>query len=247
MDFNEVGFNLFSSTNEDGILLYIFSVIGFTNKKCIDLGCGYIKGNNTANLIINHGFNALLIDANEKNIRDLESFFRTLPFNIISFPKFECSYITKENINDLILKNDMQGEIDFLTIDLDGIDYWVLKSIETVKARVILVEYQDALGPDKSLTVPYSPDFDFHKFKVNQMDFNYMGASLNAFVKLLKQRGYKLIGCNTGGWNAFFLLEGLVDDFFPEIEPSKCFIYDRNCYSIKERYPLIKDMPWVEV
>ncbi|MEM4396794.1 MAG: hypothetical protein QXR30_04025 [Candidatus Woesearchaeota archaeon] len=246
-NFEEVGFNVFSSTNEDGILLYIFSIIDFKSRKCVDLGCGSIKGSNTANLVINHGFSALLIDSDKKQIKDLENFYKALPFNIISMPIFCCEKITMENINDLILNNGFNGEIDFLSIDLDGIDFWVLKAIETIKPRVILVEYQDALGPDRSLTIPYTPDFNFYDYEINKHDYNYMGASLSAFINLLKPKGYKLIGCNTGGWNAFFILNDLDNGFFREIHPSECFIYERNNYSIKERYPLIKDLPWVEV
>lgn len=44
LDFEQVGFNVYSSTYEDGILLYIFSLIGMTNKKVVDIGAGAIKG-----------------------------------------------------------------------------------------------------------------------------------------------------------------------------------------------------------
>ena len=56
LSFDDVGFNVYSQTNEDGILLYIYSLLGLTNRKCVDIGAGAIEGSNVANLLVNHGF-----------------------------------------------------------------------------------------------------------------------------------------------------------------------------------------------
>ena len=66
--FIDTGFKVYSQFDEDGILLYIFSLIGFTNRKIIEICCGHGKECNTANLIINHACNGLLFDGDEKNI-----------------------------------------------------------------------------------------------------------------------------------------------------------------------------------
>ena len=63
--FDEIEFRAFSQYGEDGILLYIFSLIGITNKQCMEL-CGGYGGDNTANLIINHGWQGLFFDGSEK-------------------------------------------------------------------------------------------------------------------------------------------------------------------------------------
>jgi len=39
-EINDTGFRIFSQNDEDGILLFIFSVIGTTNKQCVEIGCG---------------------------------------------------------------------------------------------------------------------------------------------------------------------------------------------------------------
>lgn len=67
--FEEVGFRAFSQNEEDGILLYIFSLIGTTNRKAVEIGAGNGTECNTANLIVNHGWTALLVDGNEANVR----------------------------------------------------------------------------------------------------------------------------------------------------------------------------------
>ena len=59
---------MYSATYEDGILLYIFSLIGMKNRKCVDIGAGTVAGNNTANLLGSHGLTGL-IDGDSGNIK----------------------------------------------------------------------------------------------------------------------------------------------------------------------------------
>lgn len=245
--FDEIGFNAFSSTHEDGCLLYIYSLIGMNTRKCLDIGCGRYQGSNVANLIVNHGFTGLLIDGSSLNIELTREFYSKHPETRLFQPALLNTFITAENINGIVADHNLKGEIDLLSIDIDGTDYWIWNALEAVDPRVVVVEYQDLLGPDRAWTVPYKPDFNMQSFPVNQSGFNYCGASLNAFNKLAKSRGYRLVGCSKGGWNAFFVKNGLADEFLPEVTTASCFRYDWNQKSITERFPLVKDMEWVEV
>lgn len=248
LPFDDIGFNTYSSTYEDGILLYIFSLIGMTNRRCVDIGCGKIHGSNVANLVVNHGFSGLLVDGSKMNIDLARDFYSRHQETRLFVPHLLNTFITAENVNDLIRKHDLQGPIDLLSIDIDGTDYWIWKAIDVVEPRVVVCEYQDLLGPDRAWTVPYKPDFSKDSFPVNANDgYNYCGASLSAFNNLAKSRGYRLVGCSRGGWNAFFVKNGLADDLLPEVTTQSCFRYDWNKKSMTERFPLVKDMEWVEV
>lgn len=247
LDFEKVGFNVYSSTYEDGILLYIFSIIGTTNKKLVDIGAGAIKGSNTANLIVNHGFSGLLIDGNPKNLQVSQAYYLNHPETEYFVPQLLSVLITSENVNKILEDHNYRGQIDLLTIDIDGVDYWVWKAIDIVQPRVVLVEYQDILGPDLSWTVPYKSDFNLNDYPQNKKSNNYCGASLRAFVKLAKSKGYRLIGCNRGGWNAFFVKEGIGEKYLPEVTIESCFRYENNRYGMENRFPIVKDMEWQEV
>jgi len=247
LGFEEVGFNVCSSNYEDGILLYIFSIIGMTDKKCVDIGSGTIKGSNVANLIINHSFKGLLIDSDPKSIKIAEEYYSNHPETSLFLPTLVASTATAENINTILVENKYVGEVDLMCIDIDGVDYWIWKAIEVIQPRVVVVEYQDILGPERSWTVPYKGDFNVHDYGVNKQHNNYCGASLSAFVNLGKQKGYRLVGCNKGGWNAFFVKIGLADKYLPEVTVGSCFKYEFNQFGIEKRFPLVKDMEWVEV
>lgn len=47
------GLGVFSQNDEDGLLLFIYWIIGFTSKACIDLAFVFRYHANTTNLIFN--------------------------------------------------------------------------------------------------------------------------------------------------------------------------------------------------
>jgi len=245
--FDEIGFSLLSENDEDGILLYIFSLIGTTNKKLVDIGCSNVNDSNTSNLLINHGWTGLLIDGDENAIRTGRDYYSNCPNTKLFPPISLCAFITAENINQLIGENGFSETIDLLSIDLDGMDYWVWKAIDSITPRVVVAEYQDIIGPDKAFTVPYRPDFKKGDYEVNQIRPDYVGASLPAFVKLARHKGYRLVGCNRYGYNAFFVLSGLGEGCLPEVTAESCLQHPWNVFGMEERFPRVKDMDWQEV
>jgi hypothetical protein len=247
LDFDEIGFNVYSSTNEDGILLYIFSLIGMGCRRCVDIGAGQIKGSNVANLVVNHGFSALLLEGNPNKLAIAQRYYRHNPETMFNKPKLVQTFVTAENINTILCEHRFAGEIDLLSLDIDGVDYWIWKAISVNQPRVVLVEYQDILGPERALTVPYDAHFDVSAYPVNRTHYNYAGASLLAFTKLAHEKGYRLVGCSKGGYNAFFVRNDLGNSCLPEVTVESCFHYEWNQLGMTQRYPLVKDMKWQEV
>lgn len=244
---SEVGFKAFSQTDEDGILLYIFSIIGTVNRKSVEVCAGNGIECNTANLIINHGWHGLLVDGNELLVKQGQDFYRKNPHTYVFPPKFVHAWITRDNINRVIRDNGFEGEIDLLSVDMDGVDYWIWEAIEAIEPRVVVVEYQDIIGPDKALTVPYSENFNAYEHPTTLGIPNFCGASLPAFTKLAKTKGYRLVGSNRYGYNAFFIKNPFGESKIPEIPIKDCFKHPKVIWGIKERFPTVEDFPWVEV
>ncbi len=263
--FEDVEFRVYSQFGEDGILLYLFSLLNTTNKRCVEL-CGGAGNDNTTNLIINHGWNGLFFDGGEKNIRKGQHFFARCADTKVWPPKMVQAWITAENINGLLEKQGYTGEIDLLSLDMDGMDYWVWKAIECISPRVVVLEYNNALGPEQSVTIPYKTSFVKDSNSVSLLSAhgrrvvntftgrqiadridNYYGASLAAFVKLGKQKGYRLVGCERFGYNAFFLRSGIGEDILPEVTPADCFHHPFTQYASEVRRRTVANRTWVEV
>jgi hypothetical protein len=207
----DTGFRVFSQFEEDGLLLFIFSVIGMDNKIFVEFGSDDGVNSNSANLIFNFGWHGLFIDGNSKSIARGRKFFAKYPHPWMYPPKFVCSMIKRENINQLIQDAGISGEIGLLSIDLDGNDYWVWDAIEVVQPKVVIIETHNEFGFE-DIVVPYNPDYFYPgKHPV------YHGASPIAMTKLAKQKGYRLVGANDLGFNFIFIKNGIADEFIPEV------------------------------
>ena len=202
------GFKVYSQHDEDGIIQEIFRRIGATTKSFVEFGVETGIECNTVKLLV-EGWRGLWIEANAQACKAIGA-------NFDSFLKdkrlaLQQSLVTAENINTLMQNGGCKGEIDMLSIDIDFNDYWVWKAIEAVSPRVVAIEYNAGLRPPMSLTVPYQPN------RAGD-GTNYFGASLEALVRLGRAKGYRVVGCNISGSNAFFVREDLCADHF--IEPA---------------------------
>lgn len=253
LNFDEIEFRAYSQNGEDGILLYIFSLIGTINKTAIEMCAGDGQECNSANLIINHGWNALLIDGDQTQVEQGRAFYSSYERcrdTWIWPPKFVHAWVTAENVNQLLQQYGFTGDIDVLSIDVDGVDYWLWQAIDCITPRVVIVEYQDMWGPEQAVTVPYDPNFRaiWHEGQTEGEAIPiYAGASLAAFVKLGRSKGYRLIGCQRYGFNAFFMRNGVGDDLFPEIPVERCFTHPKTQYGIRHYLPKAMQYEWEEV
>ena len=154
------------------------------------------------------------------------------------------AWITAEHVNELIASNGFTGEVDLLSLDIDGMDYWVWKAIEVISPRVVIAEIQAIWGSETSVTVPYRPDFKaeyVHGYGI------YSGASLPAFVKLGKLKGYRLVGCQRYGFNVVFLRNDVGQDILPEIPADQCFFHPFAKMAYDKLRPLVAGREWQEV
>lgn len=240
--FSDVGFSVFSQTDEDGILLYIFSIIGTNSKRCIEVAFGTPEMSNTTNLICNWGWQGLLLEVDQKLIDLSNKFFQANCGVRSDLPQLIRCWVTRSNINSILKKNGFTGEIELLSIDLNGNDYWIWEAMKVVSPRVVVVEFNNLWLPKDSVTIPYDSDFNREKY-----DTGYCGASLAAFVKLARKKDYRLIGTNRGEFNAFFMKKGVGEKYFKEVSIADCLKKSLTRTDLKIRLKKIKQYPWVKV
>jgi len=238
-NFVDTGFRVFSQYEEDGKLLYVFALIGMTNKTFVEIGSDDGINSNCANLAFNFGYHGLFLDGNEKAIKRGEAFYKKYPHPWMYVPKFKCAKVTAENINELISESGLNGEIDLLSVDIDGNDYWVWKALDVVQPNVVIIETHVEFGL-RNIVVPYDPNYFFPgKHPI------YHGASPVAMNNLAKQKGYRLVGANQLGFNFIFVKNGLADNELPEVTVESVLTHP----SVKEsyhRFDPIKDWKFLE-
>lgn len=237
---SDFGFRCFSQNDEDGILLYIFSLIGHGNRLCIELGCGYGVESNTANLLINHHWYGLLVDGNNSNIEGANHFYSHCQDTLIFKPATLNSFITRENVNSIVQHQVLTTPIDLLSIDLDGNDWWIWEAITAVKPRVVVIESPPNWEQCDSFTIPYQKDFVMHQP-------SYYGASPLALARLGKRKGYHLMGCSKYGTNLFFIRDDIQQQYFPEVSVASCYENFRTNSEVAKRKPRAKQQHWIHI
>jgi hypothetical protein len=191
-------FRVFSQWGEDGIIQHLVSELKIERSVFVEFGVENYTESSTRFLLINNNWSGLVIDGGAENI----DFIRNDPIYWRYNLKAEHSFITRDNINQLIAQNGIKGEIGLLSVDIDGNDYWVWEAIDVVQPLITIVEYNARFGPDAAVTVPYQADFVRDTAHHSML---YYGASLSALCLLGKRKGYTFVGCNSAGNNAFFV------------------------------------------
>jgi hypothetical protein len=236
----DVGFRVRSQCDEDGILLYLFAIAGTHSKSFVEIGTGDASECNCANLAINRGWHGLFIDGDPAAIESGRAFYRAHPDTRLFPPVFAASLVTAENINEIIPGNGFSGEVDLLSIDIDGMDYWIWNAIRCIEPRVVVVEANGKLG-DRSITVPYDPGWTY-----DLSHPHYHGASLPAFVKLAKSKGYRLVGANRFGFNAFFVRNDVAAAAIPAVTVDSCRRHPTRLND-ETFFAAIRNLPWIAV
>jgi hypothetical protein len=238
--FADVGFRKYSQFEEDGILLYLFSLIPPVNRTCVEICAGNGRECMCSNLIINHGWWGHLFDGDDANVEAGRRFFANNEDTFHSPPQFTSTWITAENVNEQISASGAEGPIDLLSLDIDGMDYWVWKALDVVQPQVVVCETHNHIPTDRALTVPYDPKFVFASEE-------YRGASLGAMCSLAREKGYRLVGTHRYGFNAFFVKNGVGEKFFPAVDPAACQSDPVSTRGRAQGWPRIKHLKWQEV
>src|SRR5437867_80987 len=190
---SDYSYNVYSQFGEDGIIETLFSVIGTISKICIEFGAwdGF-RFSNTANLWTK-GWKGILIEANKAKYKEL----------LRNTAGYDChciaavvSYAGENTLENIFRMWNLPREIDFLSIDIDGDDYFVFESLREIRPRVIACEYNPTIPPHMELVAEPG---------------NYFGCSPLSLVKLAETKGYRLIALTDT--NCFFVLEADFDKF----------------------------------
>ncbi len=245
-DINRYEYSLFSQHGEDGIIRYLLSEVGIASRTFVEFGFGVVQ-NNSLRLVLNEDFQGLFIDGSEESCSLFNRSAERLRLeNVFAISRF----LNVDNIQEIIRRGVLSGEIDFLSIDVDGNDYWFWGKIDCISPRIVCIEYNAGFGPDWSVTVAYDPDF--RRFHKHPSGF-YHGCSISALDKLGVKKGYRLVGCDSSGTNAFFLRADITAPDVPTLIPSVAYRPHQNWlergFSQEEQLKILKSIPekYVEV
>ena len=195
---SDLDYKVFSQNGEDGIIDYLLFSLGITTPKFIEIGIGNYIESNTRYLFETTNSKGLIIDC-IKNLKT-EVLRNTKLWR--GDLKIIEDFVDSKNINKILEENSFNKEIDLFSIDIDGVDYWVLKKLPSNFSKIIVAEYNSNFGYEHEVTVPNIKKFNRTKYHHSNLCF---GASLKALINLLEKKNYTFVGTDISKLNAFFV------------------------------------------
>lgn len=206
----DVEFKIFSQFGDDGIIQWLINNIDIDNEFFVEFGVENYKEANTKFLMFNNNWSGFVMDGSTENIENLKKQDYFWKYDL----KAKDVFITKENINDLLLEQNINPNVGLLHIDLDGNDYYIFNEINCLNPNILILEYNSLFGIEREISVPYREDF--YRTKAHYSNL-YFGASLKALHSLAYKKGFVFIGCNQAGNNAYFVRKDKINSKIKEV------------------------------
>ena len=213
---NKSRFYGFAQSDEDGITLEILRRIGLKESFFVEFGVGNGLENNTAILLASGWTGAWFGGEN-------------IAFSLDNSTKlsYKKVWIKKSNIFDLYAS--ASRDADVISLDLDGNDVYFVEELLKggAEPKLFIVEYNGKFPPPIEFKIEYE---DTHQWNHD----DYFGASLASFNKLFNSYDYRLVCCNIGGTNAFFVHDS-VASHFTDVPNDISDLYCEPFYFLRQR------------
>ena len=192
-------FSGFSQNGEDGILQVLRNKIRDPNRYFIEIGAADGIDNNTAWMAIVEKYNGLMIEGDPALVFRARRMVENYSLGLEMLRMF-VDVDSVQQIKDYAEYSDP----DVLSLDIDGIDYYVAEALFKAgfRPKIFAVEYNSVHGPEKRRVVKYSTDFVYTRMHPSHL---YYGASVAAWKFLFEKNGYKFVTVDRNGVNAFFV------------------------------------------
>lgn len=172
-----------------------------------------MKNSNTRNLVVNHGWSALMIEGNPARAADLKRNYAD-----VARVKAVEAFVYPGNVEILFEDHGVPRDLDLLVIDIDSNDYYVWRAIQWFRPKVVQLEANARFPPPQLAVIAFHP--------MNFWDgSDYWGASLQTYYNLAKARGYDLVYHCQRGPN-FFLVDRQYYDRFGIADNSPVKLYN---------------------
>lgn len=214
-DLTPYEFQTFSQNGEDGIVCEIFRRIGVRSRNFVEFGTDVGKEGNCIFLADVLGWHGLFMEGYPPFYQRLAAKYRPTPEvttrNIL---------VTADNIERLLSEAGVADDIDLLSIDVDGSDLWIWQAMTQCRPRVVVVEFNSSIPPDRSLAQAES-------HRESWDGSNFFGASVAALTAVGDEKGYQLVYCELTGTNLFFVQKELAAGF---VDPRDVRLRGPNYY-----------------
>ena len=200
---NQAEFKIFSQNGEDGIIDFFLYKLKIPNPLYVEIGVENYEEANTRFLYETTNSHGLIIDGtiDKENLDDELEVWKG---------RLKIKRLCNENVCPILKENGFNKNLDLFSIDIDGIDYWILKQLPEKFSKICVAEYNPLFGSKYKITVPYINNFNRTNYHYSNLCW---GMSLKALINIREKKRFLFLGTNSFKNNAFFVLEDYFDAF----------------------------------
>jgi len=195
------GWQKYSQGDQDGILRKIFKTIGIVNHAAVEFGFGYVanSGHSGEQLIEhNSGLNTRFLREKGWNVTYFDALIND------SVAGIKAVTLAEDNIVSSFRAAGVPTEVDYVSIDVDSIDVWLLKALLTeYLPRVISIEYNKNFLSWMHITHTRK----WHAWTQRSV----YGASAGAIDYVARVNGYRVVNIMPIGLDMFLVRKDLLD------------------------------------
>lgn len=206
----EADYKVFSQTGEDGILDFLIYSLQIQKPTFIEIGVGNYRESNTRYIFERYNSKGIIIDK-------VSNFKKKVSENIKLWKgdlEIIDIMVDSDNINKIISSRKFIKELDIFSLDIDGIDYWIIDKLPKNISKIFVAEYNPIFGASIEVTVPNIKNFDRSKYHYSYLCY---GMSLVALIKIMKTKNFVFVGTNLACHNAFFVSNDFLSDIKIEL------------------------------
>lgn len=189
--------NVYSQSGEDGVIGKCLELLPARDHWCVEFGAwDGLHLSNTANLIVNGGYSAVLIEGDASKFEALRRNFADNKA-VVAMNRF-VGLREDDGLDSILRQTPIPADFDFLSIDIDGNDYHVWQATAKYRPKLVCIEFNPTIPTEVGFVQERNPNIKH-------------GSSLKALAELADGKGYELISVLS--WNAIFVRRELFPSF----------------------------------
>jgi len=182
----------YSNLNEQSVINRYINTLNLESKCCVDIGASDGLSMSNTYPLYKDGWSGLAVEFDAKK-------FSALASSYINFPNVNLAkcMVTPENIISLLSANGIPETFEFLSLDIDGYDYFVLDEIlAKYRPKLICTEINEKIPPPIKFTVKWNPKYSW-------AEDHFFGQSISQLYILATKYKYALVELHYN--NAFLI------------------------------------------
>lgn len=218
----------FSNLDEQASIFRYLNELKVQNRFCVDIAASDGKTMSNTYALFQDGWEGLAVENDEQKFSKLTSTYKE--FSGVNPVK--CK-VTPPNVVSLLADSKVPEGFGFLSLDIDGYDYFVLEQILShYRPALICTEINEKIPPPLKFTVKWDPHYNWN-------EDHFYGHSISQLHILCNQFNYSLVELHYN--NAFLIPEEL--NTFPVLTPDEAYQKGyRRRSDRKEKFPWNENM-----